>query len=800
MTLPTGLSTPEAAAALVSIGPNELTAARSVNPVRKFLGQLKSPLIVLLLAAATVSGALGEVTEAVAIAAIVLLNAVVGFAQEYRAERAVLAMRQLTAPRARVLRDNLITEIEARTVVPGDVLVLDAGDVIAADATLTEAHALTTSEAALTGESTPVDKTLEPAGDDAPLAEQRHRVFMGTAVANGSGRALVTHTGPRTELGKIAELLEGVIDEETPLQRQLARVGKALLVACLIIVALVAGLGLWRGQSPTSLLVSSISLAVAAVPEGLPAIVTIALAIGVQRMARRQVLVRRLPAVETLGSATVIATDKTGTLTTGEMTVRQLWGRDEVLTLRTAVACCDAELRADGTGTGDPTELAILRAGLKHGLTREAIEASAPRLEVHPFDSVRKRMSILRADGELAVKGACDLMLPLCTSGTEGAAEANSDLAKRGLRVLAVARGRGAQEQDLELLGLIGLADPPRPEAVTAVAAAREAGIRVVMMTGDHPATAEAIAREMGLLGPTEPTTRVVYARVTPEQKLRIVRDLKAEGEIVAMTGDGVNDAPALKEAHLGIAMGKAGVEVTREAADMVLADDNFASIVAAVREGRGIYDNIQKALVYLLGGNTAELLVVFIASLLGQPAPLLPLYLLWVNLVTDGFPALALVMDPASDDLLTRRPRPPTAPILGRSEWLRVGLIGTLVGGVTAGAFAFELTRDSLAHARTFAFSTLVFAQSFLVFAARHPRRTAFEMGFWSNPRLIVVCLVTCALQVGLVAWPWSNQLLGLGPFSWQIMGLSATVGLVPVTVLELSKLLFRKRSRVTS
>lgn len=793
------LTTAEAAAQLAAQGPNELARGRPKSAVLAFFEQLKSPLILLLLGAAGVSAALGEVAEAVAIALIVVINAAVGFVQEFRAEKALLAMRQLTAPRAKVVRDEVLREIEAREVVTGDVLVLDAGDIVAADATLFEASALTVAEAALTGESAPVEKRVEPAAAEAPLAEQHHRVFMGTIVTNGSGRAVVENTGSRTQLGQIAGLLDTVKETETPLQQQLARVGRVLLLACLGIVAVVGAVGLWRGKTWSELFISSVSLAVAAVPEGLPAIVTIALAIGVQRMAKRNVLVRRLPSVETLGSATVIATDKTGTLTTGEMTLRELWGPDDNLTLRTAIACCDAELAGDGTATGDPTEIALLRAGHTRGLHRAELEVAAPRVEVHPFDSVRKRMSIWRADGILSVKGAVDLLLPLCTSGTAGATEANATMAERGLRVLAVARGRSNAETTLELVGLVGLADPPRPEAVAAIAEARAAGIRVVMMTGDHPKTAEAIAREMGLLTPTQAVTGVVYSRVTPEQKLHIVRDLKAAGEVVAVTGDGVNDAPALKEAHLGIAMGKTGVEVTREAADMVLVDDNFASIVAAVREGRGIYDNIQKALVYLLGGNVAEVLVVFLASLLGQPAPLLPLYLLWVNLVSDGFPALALVMDPPSPDLLQRQPRPANAPILAKPEWARIATIGGLVGAVTLAMFTFELGRTTVAEARTVAFSTLVFAQAFLVFASRHALKTNFEIGAFTNPRLIAVCVLTCVLQVALVALPWSNQLLELGPFSWSHLGLSFAAGLVPTTVLELSKII-RSRAKGVS
>ncbi len=793
----TGLTTAEAATRLSSEGPNELARQEASNPALLFFAQLKSPMIILLGVAAVVSGALGDVPEAVAIISIVVLNAIVGFVQEYRAEKAVLALRDMTAPRARVLRDGQATVVPASEVVRGDVLLLEGGDVVAADARVIEAHVLSTVESTLTGESVPVEKSTEKPPEGAPLAERSDSVFMGTSVATGSGRAEVKATGAKTELGKIADLLSTATEEPTPLQAQLAKVGKSLVWLCLAVVALVAVLGVLRGVPMMEVLISSISLAVAAVPEGLPAIVTIALAVGVQRMAARHVLVRKLPSVESLGSATVICTDKTGTLTRGLMSVREVWG-DEQAVVRAAASCCDAELTDKG-GVGDPTEVAILEKARALGLERSALETDNPRRRVFPFDAVRKRMAVERLDGVLYVKGAVDLLLPLCVAGTDGAVEHNAQLARRGLRVLAVAVRKNVPGDDAEpergltLLGLLGLADPPRPEAIVAIARAREAGIRTVMMTGDHPVTAEAIAREMGLLREGESPQGIVYARVTPEDKLRIVRDLKAKGEIVAMTGDGTNDAPALKEANVGIAMGLSGVEVTREAADMVLGDDNFASIIDAVREGRGIYDNIRKTLVYLLGGNVGELLVTLVASLMGLPLPLLALHLLWVNLVTDGLPALALVMDPASDEALERKPRPSTEPMLGRREWLRIGAVGVLVGGVALVAFERALDLDSLPHARTVAFSTLVFAQIFNAVAFRSFDRLAFEVGFFTNPRLLAVMVLTVALHVGLVALPFTNELFSLGPFSWKVMGLSLLLGLVPATAVELWKLVRR-------
>ncbi|HTM45651.1 MAG TPA: HAD-IC family P-type ATPase, partial [Polyangiaceae bacterium] len=664
----TGLTAVEAARLLVEHGPNEIAREQTTSPWTLLASQFNSPIVALLIGASVVAGTMGELTDALAIGVIVVINAVVGFFQEYRAERAIFALRLMTAPRARVLRDGHAALVPASEVVPGDLLLLEAGDLIAADATLIEAHSLTTNEASLTGESLPIGKSSTAVAPDAPLAERRDCVFMGTAVTAGTGRARVTATAMKTELGKIASLLATAESGPTPLQRHLRRLSRTLLIACGGIVLVVAALGLWRGIGYFEVFLSAVSLAVAAVPEGLPAIVTIALAIGVRRIASRNVLVRRLHAVETLGCSTVICTDKTGTLTTGVMAVREVWGADQHKLLDAAAACCDADLPSGAHAeVGDPTELAILREAAKHSIARQEIEGTRPRVTVTPFDSERKRMSILRADGVLYVKGALEMLLPRCVAGTHGVEQTNERMAERGLRVLAVAVGSDAQEERLTLLGLIGIADPPRKEAMDAILAARQAGIKTVMITGDHPITARAIAGEVGLVREGDSFEEAVHARATPEEKLNVVRYWKERGAVVAMTGDGVNDAPALREAHIGICMGKTGTEVTREASDMVLADDNFASIVAAIHQGRGIFDNIRKALVYLLAGNAGELLLMLSASLLGLPLPLLPLHLLWINLVTDGFPALALVMDPADADAMTRPARHPSEPLLGR-------------------------------------------------------------------------------------------------------------------------------------
>jgi P-type Ca2+ transporter type 2C len=799
-----GLTSEDAARRRSESGPNEIPCARQTPWWLVLLRQFNSPVIWLLIGACTIATALGEAADAIAIATIVVLNGLVGFFQEHRAERAILALRSMTAPRGRVLRDGHSTMLPATEIVPGDVLLLEAGDIVAADAHLLAAHALSINEAALTGESLPVEKSIEPSAADAALAERRDAVFMGTAVARGTASAEVTAIGARTELGKIAHLLETAEETDTPLQQRLAGVSRVLLYICLGIVAIVALAGVLRGWPALTVLLSAVSLAVAAVPEGLPAIVTIALAIGVQRMAARHVLIRRLPAVETLGCATVICTDKTGTLTTGVMTVRELWGRNHERLLFAAAACSDAELHVDErTGIGDPTEVAILVAAASRGIRREAIEAAHPRVLVRPFDAAQKRMSIARADGAVYVKGAVEVLLPLCTDGVDGAAEANADMASRGLRVLAVAIGRGIEETHLALLGLIGIADPPRTEAIDAVAAARAAGITTVMITGDHPVTARAIARELGILRPQEssqqpqphsqPQQEVVHARATPEDKLTIVRSWKASGAIVAMTGDGVNDAPALREAHIGIAMGRTGTEVTREASDMVLTDDNFASIIAAVQEGRGIFDNIRKTLVYLLAGNTGELIVMLVAALLGLPLPLLPLHLLWINIVTDGLPALALVMDPADEDVLSRPPRPPGEPMLGRAQWQFIVTTGILEAATTLAIFVWALASRDVTEARSLAFTTLVCAELFRSFAARSTTRIFWEVGPFTNLRLLGVVGVSALMQVAIHYIPVTQTFFEIGTLPVADGALAVIAGLCPVTIIEVQKLLRR-------
>jgi P-type Ca2+ transporter type 2C len=782
-----GLSQDEAARRLAEAGRNELGQEKPRSPWQLLLAQYLSPMIGLLVLASAVSAAMGEWGDAIAIGCILVINGLVGFFQEYRAERAMAALRSLTAPRARVVRDGVSRVIPAAEVVPGDELLLEAGDIVAADAQVTEAYALQANEAPLTGESLPVEKNAAPDSASAPLAERHNTVHMGTSIVTGSGVAIVLATGEGTELGKIARLLQTVADGPTPLQVRLQKLSHTLIWLCLAVVATVAAAGLHRGNSWQDVLISAVSLAVAAVPEGLPAVVTVALALGMQRMSAQRVLVRRLHAIEAIGCATVICTDKTGTLTAGAMSVREIVAADRNALLYAAAACCDAELSPDGNGgVGDPTEIALLLAAQEQGIRREAIEAACPRREVIPFDSARKRMAVYRADGVLYVKGAPESVLRQAAIVPAGMGEAAMAMAQRGLRVLAVATGNSTREEGLTVLGLVGLADPPRPEAIRAVADAHRAGVRTVMITGDHPVTAQAIAREIGIVKPGESELDWVHARATPEDKLRIVRHWKGKGALVAMTGDGVNDAPALREAHVGIAMGVTGTEVTREAADLILTDDNFASIVAALREGRGIFDNIRKTVAYLLAGNVGELLVMLGAALLGAPAPLLPLHILWINLATDGLPALALAADPTDPDVLSRPPRDPAEPLLGRREWLGVLSIGVLQAALTLGVFAWALNARGLEEARNLAFTTLVFGELFRAFGARSTDKTIFQLGFLSNWRLSLVVVVSVLAQLLIHHVPAFEQVLQIAPLSLEDCLLTFAFGSVPLLVLE--------------
>jgi len=847
---PAGLSSEEAQARLAAGGANRLAERPPPPAWRLFARQFESAMMWVLLGAVALSLVLGDWVEAAAIAAIVVLNACVAALQEGRAESALAALRALAAPRATVVRDGRPAVIPTSDVVRADVLLLEAGDVVAADARLVEAASLEANEALLTGESLPVSKRVLP--ERAVVADERAgMVFAGTSVTRGQGRAVVTAVGMATEFGRIAGLLEEADAGATPLQRRLDRVSQRLIVLCGGIVVVILGLGLLRGEGALDMILAALSLAVAAVPEGLPTVVTLALAVGVQRMARRRALVRHLAAVETLGAAQVIASDKTGTLTTGELRVRSIWmpqggGAAVRRRLRHAVAACsDADLRPGDAGpviVGDPTEGALLLDAAEEGVSRADIEIEEPRLLVIPFDSERKRMAIVRRAGDGAavfVKGAPEVVLPRCArflredglatleeTPRDAVLETTHRMAAGALRVLAVAERSlpapaaaqaleaDALERDLTFLGLVALADTPRPDAREAVARCAGASIRVVMITGDHPVTAAAIAHELGILTKrsANPITEVldghaldalddeqlaaatertsVYARVTPAHKLRIVRALKRRGLVVAMTGDGVNDAPAIREASVGIAMGRAGTEVTRQAADIVITDDHFATIVNAVEEGRRIFDNIQRALLYLLAGNLGEVLVMLAAVILGWPVPLLPVHLLWVNFVTDGFPALALATERAHPHALRRPPRRADAGFTDPPFLRRLALAGGLIALVSLLGFRIGFRDGDAEAARALGFAVLVTSHVTWAFAARSRTRTHFGLGAFSNLRLLLVLAGTLALQVLLQSVPATAALFGLPPLSPGRFGLALALGLVPVTVIELIKL----------
>ncbi len=802
-----GLTSEEALRRFSEVGPNEIKKETKASPLILLLDQFRQGPILLLLCACGASLFLGEAIDAIAIGLIVVINALVGFIQEYRAEKAIMALRALEAPRARVVRDGYSKAIDSREIVPGDLVVLEAGDSIPADVQLITAHSVSTHEAALTGESTPVEKKIFSPGDVLHLAERSGEAFLGTSVLTGSATGLVIATGMNTELGKVAHLLQTTQRELTPLQKEMNRVGKSLVRLSLVAVLLVAVVGWIRGIGWLDLVLSSVTLAVAAVPEGLPAMVTIALALGVRRMSARHVLVRKLPVVEALGSVSVLCTDKTGTLTTGRMEVRELWGADQKEILFQGAACSEAELTQDErSGTGDPTEIAILQEALKMGIRKSSIEAQIPRRLVHPFDSDRKRMSIFRSDDTLYCKGAPESIFSLCSALDPAIHDAYAGMLKKGLRVLAVATGKSEQEQDLILSGLVGIADPPRPEVVDAISEATKAGIRTVMITGDHPITARSIAEELGIISSEQKNvSELIYARATPQDKIDIVKRFKSRGAIVGMTGDGVNDAPALKEAHVGIAMGKSGTEVAREASDMILTDDHFASIIAAVREGRGIYANIRKALVYLLTGNVAEIFVMLGGLTLGLPLPLVPIHLLWINLVTDGLPALALSMDPVSDDVMLEPPRDPREPMLGKKQWLRMGTVGILEGTVVLSAFAWALgpgssavDKDPTLTARTFAFNVLIISQILRSWGARSSIRLPWQIGLFSNLPLLNVIILTLLSQIGLLYFDLTQKIFQLASLSDRRIVLAFFLGCIVPSVVETVKLIQLRRNEM--
>ena len=862
---PAGLTEGEAARRLAEHGPNELQAAHRISPWTILFEQFKNVLIVILLVATALSAFLGHGIEAIAITVIVLFAVLLGFVQEYRAERAIEALRRMAAPTATAFRDGEEVEIPARDLVPGDVVLLRAGNKIPADVRLIEAVNLQIEEATLTGESVPVEKHTAPlANGELALGDRKNMAYAGTAATYGRGRAVVAATGMNTEFGKIAQMLQTVETGKTPMQKNLDKLGHTLARAAFAVVAFIVALGLFRGQPFIEMLIFGIALAVAVVPEALPAVVTISLAIGVQRMVKRNALIRRLPAVETLGSTSVICSDKTGTLTKDEMTVRKIFVAGQMLNvsgagyeprgqfsrdgatvepahpltqlLRAAALASDAHIvysEADGLWhiKGDPTEGALVVAATKAGLNKADLESQFPRVNEIPFTSETKRMTTLHAltEGVVAYsKGAPETILASCDRQLTADGETQLDAANRevildaarqmaseALRVLAVASKPGASlenaDHEMTFLGLVGMIDPPRPEAKAAIQTCEQAGIKPVMITGDHPLTAQAVARELGLLKTgrvvtgaeleamseaeleREVETIEVYARVSPAHKLRVVTALQKKGHIVAMTGDGVNDAPALKKADIGIAMGITGTDVTKEAAAMTLTDDNFASIVAAVEEGRRVFGNTKKYLMFLLSCNIGEIILITGATLLGLPLPLTAVQILYVNLATDGLPALALAVDPPEPDLMRRPPRNPRTGVFTRPVVTLMTVAGLWSAVVNLGLFAWAVNSRSLEESMTMTFVSLVLIQFFNAYNFRSDRHSVLNRPFankWLN-LAIAWELVLLALIVYLPFLHEPFDTFSLPLLDWAIVvALAFTI----LPVLELTKWMERR------
>ena len=827
-------------------GENRLREKKKKSNWKRFLDQFKDIMILILIAAALISFVIActqanpkEFFEPALILLIVILNAVMGVVQENKAEKALDALKGLSAPHARVIRDGQESVIDAAELVPGDLIRLEAGDFVPADARLLHAVSLKSEESALTGESVPSEKDAQAVvADNAPLGDRSNMVFSGCSITYGTATAVVTATGMDTEMGKIANLLENEEDGQTPLQQKLAQLGKYLGIIAVAACAVIFFVGIANDIPVLEIFMTAVSLAVSAIPEGLPAIVTIVLSIGVQRMVQKNAIIRRLPAVETLGSASVICSDKTGTLTQNRMTLVQAYCDGEPETeqicsenspqvrrlLQYAALCCDGTVvfhEETPQLIGDPTETAILVAAHQNGMAQETLRRDFPRLAEIPFDSDRKRMSTVnRIDGKniVIVKGAFDEMAPHCCSGDlESARRKTEQMSADALRVLAVAYREIDQipqnpapedlEQGLTFLGLVGMIDPPRPEAKKAVAICRKAGIKPVMITGDHVVTASAIARDLGILGPADQAITgtqldamtdaqldaqvehiAVYARVSPENKIRIVKAWQRKGQVVSMTGDGVNDAPALKAADIGCAMGITGTDVAKGAADMTLTDDNFATIVDAVREGRGIYANIKKVVGFLLGTNIGEILTVFVAMLLWHKTPLLSMQLLWINLVTDSLPAIALGMEPVEPDIMEQKPKPKSEGIFAHGLGLRVFLQGVMFGLITLiGFWVGERQTGTLAGGQTLAFFVLSLSQIVQAFNMRSVH-SLFRIGFFGNHKLnwaallsvVLVALVLFTpvqIAFGLVTLPATCYLLGVGLI------------LIPLLVMECSK-----------
>lgn len=871
-----GLSSVEAEKQLQEFGPNQLPEQKRVSPLTLLISQFSSFIVWTLIVAAFIAGFLGEWIDATAIGVIVVLNALLGFFQEFRAEKTLAALRKMATPFSKVIRDGELQTLPSEKIVPGDLILIEAGDRIPADGRIIQSIELSTQEAALTGESMPIHKIADPLEKpDLSVGDKKNMGFLGTVAVSGKGYLIVTETGLQTELGKIASLLQGGREEQTPLQIRLEELGHRLVWICLGVVAIVFALGFFRGTPLVENLLISISLAVAAIPEGLPAIVTIALSIGVRKMAKRNALVRRLPSVETLGCTTVICTDKTGTLTQNEMVVRSIWVNDSfvdvtgvsynpegdfeinhvtinqqdipelIMALKISTLCNSAELHQNHNQqkawsiAGDPTEAALLTAAGKANLFKQDLEQENPIITEIPFDSERKRMSIARQTPEgllLFIKGATDIILahsesillngkiePLTAERKKSILDANAHLASQALRVLAVGyrplpqnvKIDQSMEDKLILVGLIAMMDPPRPEVKKSIETCKKAGINTVMITGDHKETAVAVAKELKLMKEgalaltgaeleqmddqtlTDKVRNIaIYARTSAAHKLRIVRAWKSLGEVVAMTGDGVNDAPAIKEADIGIAMGITGTDVTKEASDMVILDDNFASIVNAVEEGRGIYDNIIKFVNYLMSSNIAELLVIFLGMFLGFRDPLgnpfvslSAVQLLWLNLVTDGFPAIALGLDPVDPTAMDRPPRKSSESIFPFRFAVQLFLTGLVIAVGTLVACHFGL-RQSAELAQTMAFTTLVVLEIVRVQMVR----SQYHMSIFSNPFIILALASSLLLQLLVVYTPFLQTVFGTVSLNLTEWGVILIVALMVWIVSSLINRLFKQ------
>jgi P-type Ca2+ transporter type 2C len=880
----TGLSEAEARLRYRQQGPNELVGKNTKRPWRIFLAQFSSTVVLVLVASTIISAALGDVKNAFTIGAIVALNALLGFTQEHRAEKALAALKKLAVPSVKVRRDSHLREISARDIVPGDVVVLDVGNSIPADGRIVEAVNLRTQEAALTGESDPIEKSCDALGlRDLPLADRINMVYAGTAVTYGRGLMIVTETGMKTELGRIAAMIQSVPQEATPLQKRLDQLGSRLALVALGIVGVIFSLGLWRGEDLKLMFMTAVSIAVAAVPEGLPAIVTINLAFGAQRLLKRKALIRQLPAVETLGSVTVICTDKTGTLTENKMAAVLLdvahhqidlrnaplndavRGSDETpekrqaldLLLMGGTLCNDSILEIDAVdpshphfrAIGDPTETALALVAARYGFPKAELERGHPRVWEFPFDSFRKRMSTVhKIMGESTIKnvvgtshisfikGAVDSLLSISSQvfvdgktsvlGEDMRARiyaAQNSLAQSGMRVIGVAYkplildlnyntlNESTIESDVIFLGLVGLQDPLRQEVNEAVKTCVAAGIKPVMITGDHPLTAQAIANELGfseshpligleldrfslteLEGLVDKTS--VYARVSPEHKLNIVQALQNRGHVVAMTGDGVNDAPALKKADIGVAMGISGTDVAKESADMVLLDDNFATIVAAVKEGRVIYENIRKFLRYLFTGNVGEIWLMFLAPLVGMPMPLLAVQILWINLITDGIPALALGVEPADRNIMNRPPVSPQENIFGRGMGTQIIWLGFMVGLIPMIVGAWYWHQGNPAW-QTMVFTTLIMIHVEMAFAFRSQHDSFFQLPLFSNMPLLAAVIVSILLQLAVVYTPFLQSFFNTVALPLKDLAICLILGTSVFWLIELEKWIRRRR-----